>query len=606
MRTDEGTAVPGTEAKPIVAASPLAATRLHEMQRQTIDHGSIEPWPGNPRTQFDPQKIDEYAESIAVNGVLQNIVVRPHPKKPGRFEIAAGESRWRAVQQLVKAKRAVASYGMPCLVKPLDDRAMLELALTENVQRKDLTALEEAHAFKRLVDMKVGTDAIAARVGCSRRHVQLRLALVDKLHPKAQAALSDGTIGADYAREITRVPHDLQADIVKALTPNARGYVEISNAQDLRRFVQDAIKGVAVGRAWFDRALYKGEVVKDEETGTEYFADAGQFHRLQKQVIDARKAELLKKWKWVEQGQEWGAQLPYQYQEKPKADKAGALLIVDRNTGKLHVREGVIDRYNPKRGGPEPRSSAAQPQSKQGAKGEKFDPQAFDHHVAKIKTNALRVAIINGDQALALRLAIASQLGGFELYAGDFAMRDANVHPIVRDARRKFIEPLDVGDDAKLAQRLSKMTERDLAGTLAAALADSVSTFSDGDGDAAETLAIAALAGADVRKVWSLAAKEGESFLALCSSKHLAVIAAQLGVPPAADAKPASLRALRAAIHKAAAARKDYLPPWLEWRSGADLEKTIAAWAKAKAAGTDKAAPAKPAAKAKAKSKKKA
>ncbi len=124
---------------------------------------SIEPLPGNPRKHFDEGALDELAASIATRGVIQPIIVRP--KGGGRYQLVAGERRWRAAQ---KAQL----HQIPALVRDLDEREVMALALIENLQREDLNPVEEARAYQRLSDQEGMTQAeIARMVEKSRSHI---------------------------------------------------------------------------------------------------------------------------------------------------------------------------------------------------------------------------------------------------------------------------------------------------------------------------------------------------------------------------------------------------------------------------------------------------
>lgn len=149
---------------------------------------SISPLPGQPRTHFDEAALSELAASIAARGVIQPIIVRP--KGDGTYQLVAGERRWRAAQ---KARL----HDIPAIIRPLDDREVMALALIENLQREDLNPVEEARAYHRLSEEEEMTQAeIAEMVDKSRSHVanmQRLLALPDEiLGLLAESALSMG------------------------------------------------------------------------------------------------------------------------------------------------------------------------------------------------------------------------------------------------------------------------------------------------------------------------------------------------------------------------------------------------------------------------------
>ncbi len=155
----------------------------------------LQPNPRNPRQAFSSDDLDDLAQSIRAKGVLQPILVRPALGVTNRYEIIAGERRWRAAQQ-------AGLHDVPVVIREVDDREMLELAIVENVQRTDLNALEEAAGYQRLVDEFGYSQAqIAEIVGKSRPHVANTLRLL-KLPPPVQTYVRDGRLSAGHARAL--------------------------------------------------------------------------------------------------------------------------------------------------------------------------------------------------------------------------------------------------------------------------------------------------------------------------------------------------------------------------------------------------------------------
>lgn len=169
--------------------------------------------PLNPRKTFDQAELDELAESIAVNGLLQNLVVRDAPD--GRFQIVAGERRFRAISQLHADGRW--DHPIPCLVKTGDDATHLALALLENLHRQDVAPLEEADAFAQLqaIDpVKYTAQAIAERIGRTPRYVYQRLAMANNLCADAKALLAAGMLNVEGARLLGAEPLDIQEKVI--------------------------------------------------------------------------------------------------------------------------------------------------------------------------------------------------------------------------------------------------------------------------------------------------------------------------------------------------------------------------------------------------------
>jgi len=162
-----------------------------------IPLSAIEPNPGQPRTQFDEESLGELTASIRELGVLQPILVRE--VATGRYQLIAGERRWRA------AKRAGLAT-IPAILRTADDRGLVEQALVENLQRQDLTALEEAAAFQQLIeDFGLTHDDVATRVGKSRSTVTNTVRLL-QLPAAIQRFVAEGQLTAGHARALLGSP----------------------------------------------------------------------------------------------------------------------------------------------------------------------------------------------------------------------------------------------------------------------------------------------------------------------------------------------------------------------------------------------------------------
>lgn len=151
--------------------------------------------PDQPRRTFREEDLEDLSNSIREKGVLQPILVRPFPGVPGEFQIVAGERRWRAAQR-------AGLRSVPIMVRELDDLAVLEIGIIENVQRADLNVLEEALSYKVLMEKFERTqDAIAQTIGKSRSHVANTLRLL-ALPDEVQSYLVSGELSAGHARAI--------------------------------------------------------------------------------------------------------------------------------------------------------------------------------------------------------------------------------------------------------------------------------------------------------------------------------------------------------------------------------------------------------------------
>ena len=161
-----------------------------EVALRDIALATIEPNPGQPRAQFDEESLGELTASIRELGVLQPILVRE--VATGRYQLIAGERRWRA------ARRAGLTT-IPAIIRTTDDRGLVEQALVENLQREDLTALEEASAFQQLIEgFGLTHDEVATRVGKSRSAVTNTVRLL-QLPPAIQRFVAEGQLTAGHA-----------------------------------------------------------------------------------------------------------------------------------------------------------------------------------------------------------------------------------------------------------------------------------------------------------------------------------------------------------------------------------------------------------------------
>jgi ParB family transcriptional regulator, chromosome partitioning protein len=161
---------------------------------------SIRPHPDQPRRAFDPDELQQLADSIVTHGLLQPIIV---VEAGDRYTLVAGERRLRAA---VMAGRET----IPAIVRTANEEEQLELALVENIQRSDLNALEEAHAYQHLIDaFGLTQERVAERVGRSRPSVANTLRILSTA-PEVQLALADGAISGGHARALASLPDHAQ------------------------------------------------------------------------------------------------------------------------------------------------------------------------------------------------------------------------------------------------------------------------------------------------------------------------------------------------------------------------------------------------------------
>ncbi|XDZ68667.1 ParB/RepB/Spo0J family partition protein [Alphaproteobacteria bacterium LSUCC0226] len=173
------------------AAAPLASSA--GFQEIPIEWINVGPW--QPRRQFDKDGLNDLAASIRQKGIVQPILLRPNPEKPSRYQLVAGERRWRAAQ-LAKI------HQVPAIIRDLTEAECYEIALIENIQRSDLSVIEEAQGYQKLLETNRYTqEQVSEIIGKSRSHIAnlLRLLL---LPPSVQTLLLDRKITMGQARPL--------------------------------------------------------------------------------------------------------------------------------------------------------------------------------------------------------------------------------------------------------------------------------------------------------------------------------------------------------------------------------------------------------------------
>lgn len=186
-------------AAPVAAAPPVAPTQAAASTDgpRSLPIDLVQRNPQQPRRTFDEGELNELSNSIRTHGVLQPILVRPIAD--GKYEIVAGERRWRAAQR-------AGLHTIPAVIREFNEVEVLEIAIVENVQRTDLNPIEEAQGFQALIDRFGRTqEEIAEAVGKSRPHIANMLRLL-KLPDDLQEMVRDGRLSSGHARAILTAP----------------------------------------------------------------------------------------------------------------------------------------------------------------------------------------------------------------------------------------------------------------------------------------------------------------------------------------------------------------------------------------------------------------
>jgi ParB family transcriptional regulator, chromosome partitioning protein len=200
-----------------------------------IDIDLIEPSAAQPRTHFDEGRLEDLAQSIRSNGIVQPILVR---KRGARYQLIAGERRWRAAQR-------AGLQRVPAVIREIPDDKLLELALIENIQRQELNAIEEALAYKRLIEtLGLTQETVAQRVGRDRSFITNYLRLL-RLPEDIQRLVEEEKLTMGHARALLGVDdQDIQRKVAKNIIENTLSVRETERA--IKRIIAGANPSLAV------------------------------------------------------------------------------------------------------------------------------------------------------------------------------------------------------------------------------------------------------------------------------------------------------------------------------------------------------------------------
>lgn len=212
--------------------SDTAATNNEELLEVDID--LIDPNNAQPRTNFNEERLEELAQSIRSNGIVQPLLVR---RRGARYQLVAGERRWRAAQR-------AGLQRVPAVVRDIPDDKLLELALIENIQRQELNAIEEAHAYKRLIEtLGLTQEVVAQRVGRDRSFVTNYLRLL-RLPEDIQRLVEEDKISMGHARALLGVD---DADIQRRIAQNV--IEQTLSVRETERAIKRVIAGATTTAA---------------------------------------------------------------------------------------------------------------------------------------------------------------------------------------------------------------------------------------------------------------------------------------------------------------------------------------------------------------------
>jgi ParB family transcriptional regulator, chromosome partitioning protein len=310
------------------------------MNIQMLTHKQLIPSKLQPRTTFSESALRELADSILEKGILQNLVARPKGKK---FEIAAGERRWRAVGLLIDEGKVEKDYSLPVKVEELSDLELVELATTENINCDDMHPLDEANAFSKMLELGGDVDSIALKMGLSKRTVEQRLAIANKLSPNVKEILAKDELTLAQAQQLSATSFETQDEILEQILSDEW---HDWTPENIKAFLSSNL--VPVSNAVFDVSLYKGEITNNlfDDEDECCFVDTEQARRLQLEAIQAKKDDYAKTWQWVEAMYvDSFSRWHYDSPEPLNPEEQGVVILVYSDSMKVEVIEGLVKRY---------------------------------------------------------------------------------------------------------------------------------------------------------------------------------------------------------------------------------------------------------------------
>jgi ParB family chromosome partitioning protein len=369
------------------------------MNLQTVPLSSLAPGRSNPRKAMDRKAIEGLAASIRTDGLLQNLVVSPVKGKGRRkhYEVVSGERRLRALRLLHERGELAKDYAVPVEIRTgLSKDETLRIATVENVQRQNLTPLEETAALTKLVHKGTTLDDVAAQTGLSHRTIKRRLAL-NGLCSEAKKALAAGAIALSQAEALTLGSDDMQHGILGDI-----GRGSEFSADQIRAALLDERPTLAL--AIFPVEQYTGSITTDlfAEKETSYFDDPEQFLILQNAAVSELAKHHEASAAWVEVTNAY--HIPeWQYRKAGKREKGGVLINVSP-AGKVEIREGLVKRPIDKQTAAETMDHPAAPPKRKAAYS-----AALCGYIGYHKTAVVQ-ALLLGSQRKAKEVAVVERL----------------------------------------------------------------------------------------------------------------------------------------------------------------------------------------------------
>lgn len=366
------------------------------MTTQTLTLSQIQPSVLNPRKIFNDTTIEELARSIKTDGLLQNLVVLKPKGKAKKHNLIAGERRFRAISHLIEKGEIDKNFPINVEIKEgLSDDEALRIATVENVQRENLSPLEEAEALAALVKNGEELDNIVAQTGLSAATIRRRLVLLN-LSESVKAAFSEKKISLAQAEALSVATHENQDNILEDVIEG-----NFSSADDIKESLIGELPNLAI--AIFPKELYTGSFTQDllAEDNTTYFDDVEQFETLQRQAAEEKAAEFIQTHDWakLEEGYRFNK---WEYGEAEEGEKGGVVVFLS-HSGEVSIYEGLT----------KSKASASTTNALKATKEKDFYPVPLRRYIGMYKSLAVQAAILANPRK-AKELKVANKLARFK------------------------------------------------------------------------------------------------------------------------------------------------------------------------------------------------
>jgi ParB family chromosome partitioning protein len=304
---------------------------------QSVSLSVLEAAAANPRRKIDRKAIEGLAASIKTDGVLHNLVVSPMKGKgrKERYQIVSGSRRFEALRLLQERGELPEDFTVAVEIRDdLSKDDTLRIATVENLQRQNLTPLEEAGALTKLIHKGTTLDDVVAQTGLSASTIKRRLAL-NNLNREAKAALTKGLLTLSQAESLTLGSDEAQQRILEQITGGGD-----YTADEIRAALLDDRPTVSL--AIFPPEKYTGTITTDlfAEDETSYFDDAEQFFRLQKEAVEELRKHHEASAAWVDITEDY--RVPEWKYRKARKNQKGGVLINLSPSGAVEIREGLV------------------------------------------------------------------------------------------------------------------------------------------------------------------------------------------------------------------------------------------------------------------------